>query len=1129
MDKLTAFYQLIDPLKPLEATEQDLYVDWQKALGADDVKGRLIRSLARSGDLPYTRLFTGHRGCGKTTELYRVKHGLETGAAPRKLFVSFVEAERWLDLADVQPQDVVYHMVWQLLADLDARAGIGFGLTKFKQFLGSLLDRIKALQLEGMEISTDPVSLSIALKEVPGARAELRKLLEERLPRIYDLVNNEILKPAREELRKKGYDDVLIIVDQLDRVPQKVLHEDLTNHESLFLDQAGILRALNCGVLYTIPIELAYSRCRIRLRNTYGSEVLSLPVLPVLRRDGSPNKGGVRALCEIVQRRAARAGLKPGELMNEPSLERLCRLSGGHVRSLFVMLREALDRCDTLPVPPASPRAGRPRRRPEPGPAPAHGRVGAPRRDQENAGTGRGRRRGALVRPAARPLRFLLSGRAGPLVYPEPALGRATTVKAAAAVDLTLQNRVELKRLCNLLRRAGGFALAFASVAHRRLRERLVAAIRSELPDTEIVEVTLQPGSSIVAQLETASGRAPGAMFVFGLETLLDLTRAESQPLAMLNLNRGYCIRRFPWPVVFFGPRFVLREFARQAIDTWSGRSGVYHFEGTGEEARATLAEQEAGYDWSLGLKDKRERKEVLLQVLAELEPAGASRELAEVLYLLARAAGFEGDGAAQAQYLERALSLYREIGDRLGEADCIQSLGDVALRRARYKEAESRYQAALAIYREIGALIEQANSSKALGDVAFSRSRYVDAEAGYETALSVYRGIGDRLGEANCIRSLGDVAWRRGASYEDAEARYETALSVYTEIGDRFGVAKCIKSLGDVALRRARYEEAESHYQAALSLYREIGERLGEADCSKALGDVARNCARYDEAEACYQLALPLYQEIGDRRGEATCLRTLGHMALRRARYEEAESHYQAALSLYREIGERLGEANCIRNLGNVALRRARYEDAEAHYETALPLYREIGARLGEAHCIQSLGDLARMRGRYEDAEAHYETAVPLYREIGARLGEAHCIKRLGDVALQRAWYENAQARYETALSLYREIGDRLGEANCIKSLGDVALQRARYDEARARYQAALPLYREMGDRLGEAGCLYSHAELLRSLDRTEGARAAFAEAARIYADIGVEDRALRAREAGAALASPLATRAAG
>ncbi len=272
-----------------------------------------------------------------------------------------------------------------------------------------------------------------------------------------------------------------------------------------------------------------------------------------------------------------------------------------------------------------------------------------------------------------------------------------------AVTALTLDNRVELKRICNLLRRAGGFALAFASVAHRGLRERLTAAIRSELPDTEIVEVALKPGSSIVSQLEAASGRACGAMFVYGLETLVDLTRPQSEPLAMLNLNRGYCMRRFPWPVVFWSPRFVLREFARQAIDTWSGRSGVYHFAGTGDDTRVTLAEQVRDYDWSLSLKDKRERKEVLLQVLAELEPAGASNELAEVLYLLARAAKFEGDGPAQAQYLDRALPLYREMGHRLGEANCLYSYGRLLETLQRGEDARSAFAEAARIYADIG------------------------------------------------------------------------------------------------------------------------------------------------------------------------------------------------------------------------------------------------------------------------------------------------------------------------------------------------------------------------------------------------------------------------------------------
>jgi hypothetical protein len=69
MDQLDALYQQFDPEHPLGASEEELYVDWQKELGGDDIKRMLARNIMRSGPVAVTRLFTGHRGIGKTTEL----------------------------------------------------------------------------------------------------------------------------------------------------------------------------------------------------------------------------------------------------------------------------------------------------------------------------------------------------------------------------------------------------------------------------------------------------------------------------------------------------------------------------------------------------------------------------------------------------------------------------------------------------------------------------------------------------------------------------------------------------------------------------------------------------------------------------------------------------------------------------------------------------------------------------------------------------------------------------------------------------------------------------------------------------------------------------------------------------
>jgi hypothetical protein len=118
VDPLTALSAQFDPLRPLEAGETDLYVDWQDRLDtADDVKVRLANSIARSPG-PVTRLFTGHRGAGKTTELNRVRQRLEDGVGGRRVFVSMLFAERWVHLDDVQPEDLVYQIVRQLVTDL---------------------------------------------------------------------------------------------------------------------------------------------------------------------------------------------------------------------------------------------------------------------------------------------------------------------------------------------------------------------------------------------------------------------------------------------------------------------------------------------------------------------------------------------------------------------------------------------------------------------------------------------------------------------------------------------------------------------------------------------------------------------------------------------------------------------------------------------------------------------------------------------------------------------------------------------------------------------------------------------------------------------------------------------------
>ena len=83
------------------------------------------------------------------------------------------------------------------------------------------------------------------------------------------------------------------------------------------MDHAGILRALACPVLYTVPVELAYSDAHVPLKTNYGCNIRFLPLIPVARRGGGDHTEGLRALCRIVHRRIEKAGSTPQQFCED--------------------------------------------------------------------------------------------------------------------------------------------------------------------------------------------------------------------------------------------------------------------------------------------------------------------------------------------------------------------------------------------------------------------------------------------------------------------------------------------------------------------------------------------------------------------------------------------------------------------------------------------------------------------------------------------------------------------------------------------------------------------------------------------------------------------------------------------
>jgi len=343
---LADLYANFDPLHPLGADESDLYVDWLNELQMDDVKVRLVQAIQLSRDRSAGVLFSGHRGTGKTTELRRVAQQLEAGVGGRRHLVAHVEVENIND-----PSLTCDEIVLQIAIGVARRLrdeGYEEPFNETGNWLRRLLGRVKdQVSLDEARIETtvpviDIVKITMTLSETSSTRSVLRAALKSERQSLTELVNDYILAPATRWLQERNMANVVVIVDQLDRLPRSVGNGGLTNYEHLFIGESGPLRNLTCDTVFVVPVELTYSTSLPRLVNTWGSEVVTLPLPPVQSRNATDRTAAIACLRSIVDRRIEAANHHTSDLFAEADLARLIAMSGGHHRTLFILMNGLL-------------------------------------------------------------------------------------------------------------------------------------------------------------------------------------------------------------------------------------------------------------------------------------------------------------------------------------------------------------------------------------------------------------------------------------------------------------------------------------------------------------------------------------------------------------------------------------------------------------------------------------------------------------------------------------------------------------------------------------------------------------------------------------------------------------------
>jgi tetratricopeptide (TPR) repeat protein len=249
-------------------------------------------------------------------------------------------------------------------------------------------------------------------------------------------------------------------------------------------------------------------------------------------------------------------------------------------------------------------------------------------------------------------------------------------------------------------------------------------------------------------------------------------------------------------------------------------------------------------------------------RAIAEAEACGNRRALAQALEFLDVAQVAMGDVAGVGP-AARALEIYTELGDSLGEGHANNDLGIRAYYQGRWLDALAHYEAARNALERAGDSWDAATTSSNIAELLLYWDRGDEAEPLLQRAMHIWRAAGAQPELAAGHEMLGQVAMRRG----DYERAFDL-LGLAHDYALAHGGNSAHRLEGLIAEAYVRAGQPEQALERVTETLRHAVGAEGSAGfipmLNRVHGFALRDLGRTEEAREAFELSVTVARALG-------------------------------------------------------------------------------------------------------------------------------------------------------------------------------------------------------------------------------------------------------------------------
>ncbi|MCB1033443.1 MAG: tetratricopeptide repeat protein, partial [Acidobacteria bacterium] len=391
-----------------------------------------------------------------------------------------------------------------------------------------------------------------------------------------------------------------------------------------------------------------------------------------------------------------------------------------------------------------------------------------------------------------------------------------------------------------------------------------------------------------------------------------------------------------------------------EALAEVRGRAG-------GGDADPRIDLQEARTARMMGEQERAVRAAARAAELAEAN--GQTALVAQALSLLS-ASLYASDHPREAvENLDRAIVLYRELGDRKNLAWAEVSLGRWAYHEGELDRAEEHFRAAFEVFKSYGDQRAEALVRRHLAEVAEERGQYAAALEMLEESLTTFRKLGDDFEQAQLLNAVG-IAHAGNLDPDAAVAAYQEAHALYGKTGNREMEVITLYNLATVRISQGRVRDALDRFRQSVQSFRDLGNLYAEATAQQTRSGAARIAGELAEAEEAAQQAVEISRRIENHRLLAQSLLEKAQLLSEKDQPEAARGIAAEAQGELEKLGEATYLAESQQVLARLLLASGEGAQAEGAARRALELLRANGAPAATAFCLlaRALGVQTRL-----------------------------------------------------------------------------------------------------------------------------------------------------------------------